>query len=446
MIFNYIKLAWRVLWRKKFFTFISLFGISFTLGILMVALSFMQSELGAIKPLSHKSDFVLVDLLRLQTVFYDTIPTIDTFLQSGVEAYDTTFEYKSRGTMMWNSSMNNQIAENYLSDLPSAEDITIFNEDAMYDVFVNGVKLTLNTLYGDPSYWKVFDHEIIEGRAFDQTDMDQAKLVTVISDKTAESYFGTVEGVINKEIYIDGKNYLVIGMYKHNGKIISFVSPDMVMPYSTLDTSNQDSFYHGYFSAVLKKHSKLSTDKLKEEVIHAATLVPMDHPSKPEGFNELVLKPRTYDEMYAQGIYYEEDGQKSYTIVKWILISLMLFFILLPTLNLINLNVSRIMERSSEIGVRKAFGAHQGNIITQFIIENIVQTILGGIIGLVLALLLIRLINQGGYLGSATLNLSPTFFMYSLLIIIFFGIISGLIPAYKMSKLQIVQALKSNKL
>jgi len=53
MLSNYIKLAWRVLGRKKFFTFISLFGISFTLGILMVILSFLQGELGTDAPLAH---------------------------------------------------------------------------------------------------------------------------------------------------------------------------------------------------------------------------------------------------------------------------------------------------------------------------------------------------------------------------------------------------------
>ena len=116
--------------------------------------------------------------------------------------------------------------------------------------------------------------------------------------------------------------------------------------------------------------------------------------------------------------------------MKWVLFSLLAFFILLPTLNLINLNVSRIMDRSSEIGVRKAFGAHQGNILTQFVVENIVQTLIGGLIGLGLALLVINAINTGGALGDSTLRLSPKFFIYSFVITLIFGILSGLLPAY----------------
>ena len=46
-------------------------------------------------------------------------------------------------------------------------------------------------------------------------------------------------------------------------------------------------------------------------------------------------------------------------------------FLLLPTVNLVNLNVSRIMERASEIGVRKSFGASSWTLVGQFVVENV---------------------------------------------------------------------------
>jgi len=155
---------------------------------------------------------------------------------------------------------------------------------------------------------------------------------------------------------------------------------------------------------------------------------------------------KTYNEMYAQNLYDDDDPTKSLSIMKWILFGLLAFFIILPTLNLINLNVSRIMERSSEIGVRKAFGAHQGNIIFQFIIENIIQTILGGLIGLGIAIALMKFINSSGFLGTNTMIFNTKFFIYSFILTIVFGVVSGFLPAYRMSKLNIVNALKENKL
>ena len=435
-----------MLGRNKFFTFISLFGISFTLGILMVILSFLQSELGTNRPLTHKNDFVVVNMLTLKTEFFDTIVGIDTSFIDSKMVLDSTLEITSSGSMQWNSEMNNGIAEEYLSDLPSAEKMTVFIEHSEYDVYINGVKLKLHSLHGDVNYWDLIDHQILDGRVFDKAEFDQAAKVVVISDKTALNYFGKTTGVVGNEMLLDGLNYKVIGMYKHFGKIVPYVSPDVVLPYTCAQLDNQDSFYHGFFCTLFKKKSGVSSEKLKEEIKYAASTIPMDHPSKPEGYEQLEFNPATYDEVFAQAIYYEREASKSLWIAKWILISLMSFFIVLPTLNLINLNVSRILDRSSEIGVRKAFGAHKGNIVAQFVFENVLQTLLGGLIGLGLAVFLIKLINKSGFIRNAILELSPNFFLYSFLVTLLFGILSGLLPAIKMSKLQIVNALKENKL
>jgi len=412
----------------------------------MVILSFLQSEMGTQKPMSQKDDYMLMENLKLQQVFYDTITTIDTIVENNITLYDTTYDYKSRGRMMWNSGMNNGIAEEYLRDMNTVEKMTIFNDGSQYDVYVNGIKITLNCLYADPSYFEIFDHEIVEGRTLDDNDMKTAAQVAVISTKTAENYFGTKNGVVGKEMLVDGKNFKVIGLYPFRGKIREFISPHMVVPYTITNEEDQSTFYHGFYSVVAVKKEGVTHKQVKEEVKQRALTVPLDHPSKPPGYNEVIIATKTYDEMIAGGIYYDEDPEKSYNVMKWVLFSLLAFFILLPTLNLINLNVSRIMERSAEIGVRKAFGAHQGNILSQFIIENIVQTIIGGLLGLGLALLIIRAINVGGAMGDVILQLSPKFFIYSFILTLIFGIISGFLPAYRMSKLQIVNALKQNRL
>ncbi|MEL7252325.1 MAG: FtsX-like permease family protein, partial [Bacteroidota bacterium] len=125
---------------------------------------------------------------------------------------------------------------------------------------------------------------------------------------------------------------------------------------------------------------------------------------------------------------------------------LLLFFVLLPTLNLINMNLSRIMEREAEIGVRKAFGAHSGTILYQFVFENIIITFIGGVIGMLLAMLVLYLINDSQVLPQLTLRFNGTVFLYSLIICLLFGIISGLLPAWKVSRLQIADVLKSNQL
>lgn len=445
MLSNYLKLAWRILVRRKFFTFISLFGISFTLGILMVALSFLQSELGSNTPLSNKDDFVYVEQVRLQRTYFDTITVVDTIFEAGVAVYDTTFDLKEAGTGATQTEMSTNIVDTYLKGMESAVDMTMFSSSNTHDVYVNGIKVSLDILLSDANYWTVFDHQLLEGRVFDATEVASAAQVMVISTDTAQKYFGREDDVVGEEIFVDGKTYKVIGLYPNKGKIIPYVSPDAVTPFTTTDLSVFDDFYFGPFEVmyVAKPGAK---ESLKNEIDYAGTQVPIDHPDNEYDFKEVVFRPATYNEMYAQGVYYEEEASKSLSIMEKILLALLIFFTVLPTLNLININVSRIMDRSSEIGVRKAFGAHKGNIISQFIVENIVMTVLGGIIGFGIAWLLISVINNGGYLGKSVLTFNSKFFIYSFIGTLIFGVLSGFLPAYRVSKLQIVNALKENKL
>jgi len=104
--------------------------------------------------------------------------------------------------------------------------------------------------------------------------------------------------------------------------------------------------------------------------------------------------------------------------------------------NLVNINMSRIIERSSEIGIRKSFGASSITLVGQFIVENIIVTLIGGLLSLVLAAVILGIVNQSQLLPDMTFTLNFRIFLTSMLIAIFFGFISGVYPAYKMSRLQ----------
>jgi putative ABC transport system permease protein len=117
-------------------------------------------------------------------------------------------------------------------------------------------------------------------------------------------------------------------------------------------------------------------------------------------------------------------------------------FMLLPAVNLMNLNTSRIMERASEIGVRKAFGASSRTLVGQFIVENVVLTLVGAAIGFILAGWLLSVINTSGLIQYATLHLNYRIFGWGVCLAVVFGLLSGVYPAWRMSRLHPVQALK----
>jgi len=439
---NYIKLALRVLVKKKFFTFITLFGISFTLMVLMILVSFLQTEFGERPPLSHQEKLVLLGNITLSRQFYDTIAIVDTVLISGVERFDTTFQYKKKGANFSSNAFGRKVLKDYFEDLESTQNTTIFNSSSVFDVFINQSKIQVGVNYCDPNFWDVFDFSFIEGRPFDVSEMEQELPVAVISARFAKKYFGRQRDVLNQMIKIDKYQYQVIGLVESPGVSTEFLISDVFIPYSQLAMDKDgESFYFGGFNMALLAAN--SVDQTKEAITTATSKIPTDKNKK---YNELEIVPTTFKEKYAAELYDKDTPSESLSFMKWVLYGLVSFFIMLPTLNLVNLNISRIMDRSSEIGVRKAFGASQKDIISQFVFENIIQTMIGGILGLILTMIVIHLINDAQILNTVRLTMDLNFFGYSLIITVIFGILSGLIPAWRISKLQIVNALKANQL
>jgi len=120
----------------------------------------------------------------------------------------------------------------------------------------------------------------------------------------------------------------------------------------------------------------------------------------------------------------------------------MLLFMALPALNLINLNTGRILERSSEIGVRKAFGASSRQLVWQFVVENVQLCLVGGVLGLLFAKLALAWLESSALIPYLKVDVNLAVFGWGLLLAIVFGLLSGVIPAWKMSRLHPVQALK----
>ena len=133
-------------------------------------------------------------------------------------------------------------------------------------------------------------------------------------------------------------------------------------------------------------------------------------------------------------------------MLRAILIVGALLFITLPTLNLVTVNLSRILERSSEIGVRKAFGASSRTLVGQFVVENVVLTLLGGLLGFALAVACIAALNESGAVPHARFDVNVRVFLEGMLLAAAFGVISGVVPAWRMSRLHPVHALRGGAL
>ena len=445
MFKNYLKLAWKVLGRNKFFTGISLFGISFTLMILMLITAMTESQLGPNRPMTHKDRMVMLPRLTMKLVQPDTIWIMDSTEVGGKMVYDSTMQVVQNNASTSISGLGYHYIDTYLRDVEPKSDYTVVSGfPNSFDIFLNNEKLTVDAIYADAGYWNVFDFSFIEGNPFNAGHVENATPVAVITDRTARRIFGSTTAAVGQSIELGNRKHEVVGVVARSVASHRVTAVDVFLPYTTVEgdalTSRE---YLGPFNVAYLAPTPQQVAELKADIVRRGASAPLPNP---ERYNTLEVEPVDYLEAYVIGFFNRGGPEKSVMILQLVFGGLLLFFILLPTLNLINLNVSRIMEREAEIGVRKAFGAHSGNILYQFVFENVILTLIGGAIGLILAVALIFIINDSQVFPDTILQFNARVFLYSLFICLAFGVLSGVLPAWRMSRLHIANALKSNQL
>ncbi|WP_162426610.1 ABC transporter permease [Pontibacter pudoricolor] len=410
MLKNYFKTAWKVLLRRKFFTFISLFGISITLMVLMVVTALVNYMFGAHAPEKN----------------------MDRML------YVTRLQMTGDGTQM-NSAPSYYFLNRFIKPLKSPEKISIYSNSNYTSInFTSGRKLEMKTRYTDSEFWRIMDFNFLEGGAYGDAAVEGAQLVAVINEATSLNNFGTVKGV-GKMLELDNRSYKVVGVVENVSAIRPSTYSDVWIPYTTTKDDLGNANYTGSFCAVLLARDADDLDDIKKEFYSTAAKIPL---MPGQEFTELKVFADTHLEGFVREITASVENEVNAGLLYAVVFGGMFFFMLIPTLNLVNINISRIMERASEIGVRKAFGASSNTLVLQFLFENIFLTILGGTIGILLAAGALHLINNSGFIPYAQLGLNLPVLFFSLLICLFFGVLSGVYPAFKMSKLHPASVLK----
>jgi len=408
MLKNYFKIAIAVLRRRKFFTFISLFGISFTLTILLVLTAFIDKVVGDNYP-DRKRDRSLY-IVRMSEV--------------------------GKGNMN-SGQVSFYFLQHYASSLKVPVQLAISSGFNGTNTYVNNKKIALNYKYTNAAYWDVLEYDFLEGKAFNKQQIDNAEKVAVISEDMKKEYFGDVPTVVGSYIEADNVKYRVIGVVKNEPVTTYMTYSDIYLPYTLeKDGSYKNKGYRGGYYGILLAKSKSDLPRMHNEYEQMVQRLPMED----KMYDHIFSHADPYISAYVDT---GNEDQSGVTLVLTIIGVFVFIFMLLPTLNLVNVNITRIMERSSEIGVRKAFGASSRALVYQFIVENIILTLLGGVIGVILSVIALGIINNAHLIANLELSINFTVLFIGLLICLFFGLLSGVYPAWRMSKLNVVTALKA---
>ena len=416
MLKNYLKITLAVMRRRKFYTFISLFGISMTLTVLIVITAFFDN---------------------LFSPNYPEINRNRSLYASRIEQRDTVNHNINT------SDMSRYFIETYISTLKTPEKITAVGNHNL-NTYFNGQKAELRIKYTDVNFWDITNFDFIEGKAFTAETIKSNENAVILSSDIRDKYFGKDQSVVGKTTEIGNDMFRIVGVVRGCPVVQGHsVVGDMYMPYTTDKSLGKDKTYTGRYAAIILAKNEGDIHDIQEEWATVLPKIPMHHDGD---FKPQII--HVHPETAIGNLIYEIAGSgdnSGKSIFIAVLLGFAFLFMSLPALNLINVNISRIMERASEIGIRKAFGASANTLTLQFIIENIILTVIGGALALLLSGLVIAYLNRTGVGPIPYLNLTINWKVAGVAFILslVFGLLSGVYPAWRMAKLSVVEALRA---
>jgi len=278
---------------------------------------------------------------------------------------------------------------------------------------------------------KIYDLYPAQGRIFSEKEIKGYASLVIIGSKVKNELFGGEEA-IDKKIKIKDRNFKVIGVLPQKGQF-SFLNFDevVIVPYTT---AQQYIFGIKYFHRLaIEADEEKNVSRTVEDIkITLRNSHGITDPSKDDFFIETQAEAM-------------ETVSTVTNVLTLFLAAIAAISLLVGGVGIMNIMLVSVTERTREIGLRKAIGATERNIMTQFLLEAIILTVIGGVVGIILGSVFSFLIS---FVLSYVLALNWAFTfpisgaLLGLGVATFVGLVFGLYPARQASLKSPIEALR----
>jgi ABC-type antimicrobial peptide transport system permease subunit len=404
MFKNYLKVAFRNLWKNRGFSLINITGLAIGMASAMLIMLWIQDEV-----------------------------SFEQFHEKKGRIYEAWNKAVFSGEMhCWNTTPK-VMASALKRDIPEVEHACRVNWAQNYLFSVDEKRIMAQGNAVDSTFLQVFTFPLVKG---DAGTALMEPFSVVLTESFARSLFGN-DNPMGKTVRIDNKDYFKVTGVAKDPPANSRFKFKYLIPWSYLRKIGEDDNNWGNNSTrtyvLLKEHTTLASVSPKVKGMK------MRYDSSEKHW-ENFLYPISRWHLYSSfkgGV--EEGGKIGYVRMFGIIAA---FILLIACINFMNLSTARSEKRAKEVGIRKVVGAQRGSLISQFIGESILLALIAGIIAIGIVQLSLsgfnhltdkRLVVQYG---------SPYFWLIGLGFVIFTGLLAGSYPAFFLSSFQPVKVLK----
>ena len=390
---------------------------------------------------------IMVIVITLRARIADCEPEVN----RSRSLYVPNMSYRAKGDTSGssaNSRMSVQTGRECFKALTTAEAVTLVSQPGKVRASLPaGAKMTADKIETDEAFWKIFQFRFLDGKPFTGADVQSGLPRVVIAASVARRLFGRTD-VTGQHLELNHVDFQVCGVVADVSMLATDAYAQVWIPYTAGDAEANAWGYNlmGQMRAVILARSaddfpaiREECERLRQKYNDAQDGVEVFYRGQPDTqFTHLYRSWAQIPDV--QGV-----------VLRYIVVILVLLIV--PAINLSSMTLSRMRRRMAEIGVRKAFGATANELLRQVFVENLMLTCLAGLLGLLLSYVATFVLNgflfgnstNAYYSGETTLTagtlLSPWIFLVAFAFCLLMNLLSAGIPAWRASRMNIVEAI-----